>query len=59
MDRLDELGALFSGGDAKVSAGVRAAWRDDPAAMSEDPDASVDDWRELADYLDRARGGTC
>lgn len=58
VDRLDELGALFSGGDAEVSAGVRAAWHDDPAAMSGNPDAPVDDWRELADYLDRARGGT-
>jgi DNA-binding transcriptional MerR regulator len=53
--RMDELSALFTGGDAGISAGVRAAWHDDPAAMSGDPGAPVDDWRELAEYLDRAR----
>ncbi|GAA4640202.1 hypothetical protein GCM10023196_104780 [Actinoallomurus vinaceus] len=53
--RMDELSALFTGGDAGISAGVRAAWHDDPAAMSGDPGAPADDWRELADYLDRAR----
>ncbi|MGW3562951.1 MerR family transcriptional regulator [Streptomyces sp. NPDC000941] len=53
--RMDELSALFTGGDADISAGVRAAWRDDPAAMAEDSGAPADDWRELADYLDRAR----
>jgi DNA-binding transcriptional MerR regulator len=53
--RMDELGTLFSGGDAGVSTGVRAAWRDDPAAMSGQPDAPADEWRALADYLDRAR----
>ncbi|MFE5138372.1 MerR family transcriptional regulator [Streptomyces fagopyri] len=56
--RMDELSAMFSGGDAGVAASVRAAWRDDPAAMSGDPGAPVDDWRELADYLDRARRDT-
>ncbi|MFI0940369.1 MerR family transcriptional regulator [Streptomyces sp. NPDC021020] len=53
--RMDELSALFSGGDAGISAGVRAAWRDDPAAMSGEPAAPVGEWRDLADYLDRAR----
>ncbi|MEU3465626.1 MerR family transcriptional regulator [Streptomyces sp. NPDC006733] len=53
--RMDELSALFTGGDAGISAGVRAAWHDDPAAMSADPGAPADDWRELAEYLDRAR----
>ncbi|MEW2549338.1 MerR family transcriptional regulator [Streptomyces sp. NPDC047002] len=53
--RMDELSALFTGGDAGISAGVRAAWADDPAAMSGDPGAPGDDWRELAAYLDRAR----
>ncbi|ANP56116.1 DNA-binding transcriptional MerR regulator [Streptomyces griseochromogenes] len=55
VDRMDELSALFSGGDAGISAGVRAAWRDDPAAMSGEPGAPAGEWRELADYLDRAR----
>ncbi|MEU3031567.1 MerR family transcriptional regulator [Streptomyces incarnatus] len=55
--RMDELSALFTGGDAGISAGVRAAWHDDPAAMSKDPGALADDWRELAEYLDRARHG--
>ncbi|MFJ7625228.1 MerR family transcriptional regulator [Streptomyces sp. NPDC097595] len=53
--RMDELGALFTGGDAGISAGVRAAWHDDPAAMSGEPDAPAGEWRELAAYLDRAR----
>ncbi len=53
--RLDELSALFSGGDPRLSAGVRAAWRADPAAMSGDPAAPTQEWRALADYLDRAR----
>ncbi|MGW2651732.1 MerR family transcriptional regulator [Streptomyces sp. NPDC001393] len=53
--RMDELSTLFTGGDAGIAAGVRAAWHDDPAAMSADPDAPADDWRELAEYLDRAR----
>ncbi|MFE5325425.1 MerR family transcriptional regulator [Embleya sp. NPDC056575] len=56
--RMDELSALFTGGDAGISAGVRAAWHDDPAAMSGDPGAPADDWRALADYLDRARHGS-
>lgn len=55
---LDELSALFTGGDAAVSAGVRDAWHDDPAAMSRDPDAAGEDWRELASYLDRARNSS-
>jgi DNA-binding transcriptional MerR regulator len=53
--RMDELSALFTGGDAGISTGVRAAWRDDPAAMSGDPAAPAAEWRDLADYLDRAR----
>ncbi|MCF3965053.1 MerR family transcriptional regulator [Streptomyces fuscigenes] len=53
--RMDELGALFSGGDAGISAGVRAAWREDPAAMSGQRNTPSDAWRALADYLDRAR----
>lgn len=56
--RMDELSTLFTGGDTGISAGVRAAWRDDPASLSGDPDAPADDWRELAGYLDRARRGT-
>lgn len=53
--RMDELSVLFSGGDTAISAGVRAAWREDPAAMSGEPDAPADAWRELAVYLDQAR----
>ncbi|RSO07858.1 MerR family transcriptional regulator [Streptomyces sp. WAC 06783] len=71
--RMDELGVLFSGGDAGVSAGVRAAWRAEPEEMaggggsgfgpgagsSPGPGpgsgSAPDAWRELADYLDRAR----
>ncbi|NEC66361.1 MerR family transcriptional regulator [Streptomyces sp. SID9727] len=55
VSRMDELSALFTGGDAGISAGVRAAWHDDPAAMSGEPAAPAEDWRELAAYLDRAR----
>ncbi|MFF2554897.1 MerR family transcriptional regulator [Nocardia sp. NPDC058058] len=53
--RMDELSALFTGDDAEVSAGVRNAWRENPAAMSGDPAAPADEWRALADYLDHAR----
>ena len=54
VTRMDELSTLFSGGDTAVAEGVRAAWHDDPAALSgEDVDATA--YRELADYLDRAR----
>nr|WP_040733095.1 MerR family transcriptional regulator [Nocardia tenerifensis] len=53
--RLDELSTLFTGDDAGISAGVRNAWRDDPAAMSGDPAAPADEWRALADFLDQAR----
>lgn len=53
--RLDELSALFTGEDTGISAQVRAAWRDDPAAMSGDAAAPAEEWRALADFLDRAR----
>ena len=53
--RIDQLGARFSGGDRKLSAGVRAAWRDDPAGMSSVPAEQAGAWRELARYLDQAR----
>ncbi|MFF7725427.1 MerR family transcriptional regulator [Streptomyces sp. NPDC008001] len=56
--RMDELSALFTGGDEGISAGVRDAWEDDPAAMSGDPAAPADDWRDLAAYLDHARRST-
>ncbi|WP_406140012.1 MerR family transcriptional regulator [Streptomyces sp. NBC_01089] len=53
--RMDELSALFTGGDSGIAAGVRAAWQDDPAAMSGESSAVAGEWRELADYLDLAR----
>ncbi|MCA1220597.1 hypothetical protein [Streptomyces sp. 8L] len=53
--RMDELSAQFNGGDPAIGAGVRAAWREDPAALSGDPDAPADAYRALGDYLDRAR----
>ncbi|MCC2279108.1 MerR family transcriptional regulator [Streptomyces sp. ET3-23] len=58
--RMDELSTLFSGGDTEIGAGVRAAWHEDPAAMSGDPAAaaSAAEWRALADYLDLARRST-
>ncbi|GAA0614699.1 MerR family transcriptional regulator [Streptomyces crystallinus] len=55
--RMDELSALFSGGDATISAGVRAAWRADPAALSGEATARPGRWDDLADYLDAARKG--
>ncbi|MEU9042996.1 MULTISPECIES: MerR family transcriptional regulator [unclassified Kitasatospora] len=54
-ERLDELGRLFSGGDTTLSTAVHTAWREDPAAMSGDPDAPADAWAELRAFLDRAR----
>ena len=46
--RIGELGARFSGGDRQVSAGVRAAWEDDPAGLSNVPAEQAATWRELA-----------
>ncbi|MFF2077963.1 MerR family transcriptional regulator [Kitasatospora sp. NPDC058162] len=54
--RLDELSRLFSGGDTALSAAVRTAWREEPAALSGDPDAPADAWADLRTFLDRARG---
>jgi MerR family transcriptional regulator, thiopeptide resistance regulator len=56
--RIDELGARFSGGDRKVSAGVRAAWADDPAGLAGVPAEQATAWRALAQYLDLARRST-
>ncbi|GAA1229811.1 hypothetical protein GCM10009665_20310 [Kitasatospora nipponensis] len=56
--RMDELGVLFSGGDSGISAGVRAAWHEDPAALAGDPEVPADAWRDLGTYLDHARGHT-
>ncbi|WP_241833365.1 MerR family transcriptional regulator [Streptomyces caatingaensis] len=53
--RMDELAALFTGGDAGISAGVRAAWREAPHTMSGDPAADPADYREPAAYLDASR----
>jgi MerR family transcriptional regulator, thiopeptide resistance regulator len=56
--RIDELGARFSGGDRKVSTGVRAAWADDPAGLAGVPAEQATAWRALAQYLDLARRST-
>jgi DNA-binding transcriptional MerR regulator len=53
--RIDELGARFSGGDRTLSAGVRAAWADDPAGLADVPADQATTWGELARYLDMAR----
>ncbi|MFE9400351.1 MerR family transcriptional regulator [Streptomyces sp. NPDC006530] len=55
--RMDELSALFSGGDRTISTAVRTAWREDPAALSGDASARPGRWDGLADYLDEARKG--
>ena len=46
------------GGDRKISAGVRAAWDDDPAGLAAVPAEQATTWRELARYLDLARRTT-
>ena len=56
--RIDELGARFPGGDRKASAGVRAAWADDPAGLAGVPAGQATAWRALAHYLDLARQST-
>ncbi|MFD9796560.1 MerR family transcriptional regulator [Streptomyces sp. NPDC059070] len=55
--RMDELSALFSGGDRSLSRGVRAAWREDPAALSGDATVRPGQWDDLSSYLEAARGG--
>ncbi|MFD7169546.1 hypothetical protein [Streptomyces violascens] len=56
--RMDELSALFSGGDRTISEGVRTAWREDPGALSGDASVQPGQWDSLTDYLDAARGGS-
>jgi DNA-binding transcriptional MerR regulator len=56
--RIDELGPRFSGGDRRISAGVRAAWDDDPAGLSNAPAEHATTWRDLTRYLDLARQRT-
>ncbi|WP_327067544.1 MerR family transcriptional regulator [Kitasatospora sp. NBC_01302] len=56
--RMDELGALFAGGDPSLSAGVRTAWHEDPAAMAGDPALAPDAWHDLTAFLDRARSAS-
>ncbi|MFE9371940.1 MerR family transcriptional regulator [Streptomyces sp. NPDC006711] len=55
--RMDELSALFGGGDTAIASGVRAAWREDPAALSGDASARPGQWDGLTAYLDAAREG--
>ncbi|MEV4924446.1 MerR family transcriptional regulator [Streptomyces roseoverticillatus] len=55
--RMDELSALFSGGDTATSTAVRGAWRDAPQAMSGERPGSTEGWGDLADYVDLAREG--
>ncbi|MCF3103907.1 MerR family transcriptional regulator [Streptomyces roseoverticillatus] len=55
--RMDELSALFSGGDTATSTAVRGAWRDAPHAMSGERPGATEGWGDLADYLDLAREG--
>lgn len=55
VHRLDELSTLVGGGHAGRGAGVRAAWRDDPARMSGESEQTAGPWRELADYVEAAR----
>ncbi|WP_274911564.1 MerR family transcriptional regulator [Streptomyces sp. WZ-12] len=56
--RMDELGALFSGGEETLSTAVKGAWQREPAAMSGDPAAPADAWQHLTAYLDRARAAS-
>lgn len=53
VGRMDELSVMFSGGDGSISQGVRTAWKENPAAMSAEPEAPS--WTSLIDYLDTAR----
>ncbi|MGD3109631.1 MerR family transcriptional regulator [Streptomyces sp. YGL11-2] len=56
--RMDELSAMFTGGDGTLTAAVRSAWQHEPAAMSADPTAPADAWQDLTTYLDRARSAS-
>lgn len=63
VKRMDELSSLFSGGDAGLSSAVRAAWKEELAAKSSAAGdtattaTATGDWRDLADFLERARSG--
>jgi DNA-binding transcriptional MerR regulator len=53
--RMDKLAAQFSGGDRQLSAGVRAAWHDDPAGLADAPADQAGTLRKLSEYLELAR----
>ena len=55
VDRLDQLGSRFSGGDPQVSDRIGNAYRTDPAAISGVSDPPADRWRAVAIFLDEAR----
>jgi MerR family transcriptional regulator, thiopeptide resistance regulator len=53
--RMNELSIVFGGSRSGSPNGVTSAWRDDPVAMSGDPDALEKGWDDLADYVEQAR----
>ncbi len=53
--RMEELSARMTGDGPTESTAVRAAWHDDPAAMSGENAHNTDGWRDLAEYVDEAR----
>ncbi|GAA4348914.1 MerR family transcriptional regulator [Angustibacter luteus] len=54
--RMQELSARFGTGDGRgAGAAVRAAWRQEPAALSGESQAVAGPWRELAEFVEEAR----
>jgi DNA-binding transcriptional MerR regulator len=55
VGRMDELSTLVGGNRPDGGGEVRAAWRENPAAMSGETEETASPWRELADYVESAR----
>jgi len=53
--RMEELSAQMTANAADAGAAVRSAWREDPASMSGESAQVADSWRDLAEFVDRAR----
>lgn len=53
--RMEQLAAPMTADAADAGAAVRSAWREDPAGMSGEPAEVADPWRDLAEFVDRAR----
>jgi DNA-binding transcriptional MerR regulator len=55
VGRMEQLSALMTTDAADAGAAVRRAWRDDPASMSGESAQIAGPWRDLAEFVEKAR----